>query len=318
MPLYTDEQGRQYSLRGDGTRSYTTPPERMGTHTDERGRPFSYVGGTDRRSYISPVAFGGSKPEGGGGLFRKGWQWDANTGEWVDPFNWDTLASLGVGGLFAVPAIGALAGGAGAGAGAGAGGGSAAGLGGGAAAGSVLPSASIGPLAGVVPGGIGGGAAGLAGGGSTLGSILRAGLPRAGRVLTGMAGQQAQGQRADAAQQLSRDALAMQAAQANADLPGRQLTTGVRASRVANASPVTFDPSTMRFRGGYASPDLVSPEARQLAQNVLRETVRQQQTGSGAIPGPTPAPKAGVGSKILGGAATGLSLLEAVDPFKWF
>lgn len=173
------------------------PDYPMGIQYDEQGRPFSYVGGTSRRSYISPVAFGGQAPEDTTGIFRQGPQWNNNTGNWETPIDWGNIMSMGVaGGLGAgaLSAAGAFGGGAAAG------GGlseaaipSAAGLPGGAAGlpgasmVGALPSATVAPTAGALPSG----AAGMASGGgmpSWLGPALSAGLGLGGRVLGGGTG----------------------------------------------------------------------------------------------------------------------------------
>lgn len=93
------------------------PDYPMGVQYDEQGRPFTYVGGTSRRSYISPVAFGGQKPEDTTGIFRQGPQWNQNSGEWETPIDWGNIlaigtgAGLGAGALSAAGAFGGAAGG---------------------------------------------------------------------------------------------------------------------------------------------------------------------------------------------------------------
>lgn len=67
---------------------------------DEQGRPYTMIGGTNQRSYISPVAMGGAKPsDSGGGMFKTDLKWDSNKGEWTRDWDWQNIGSLAVGGL---------------------------------------------------------------------------------------------------------------------------------------------------------------------------------------------------------------------------
>src|SRR3990167_6488624 len=77
------------------------------------GKPYKYktVNGVEDRSqklYLSPQAMGNyedtGKPEGG--FFHGGGEWNTETGEWDQPFNWGNLMSLGVGGAIAAPVVG--------------------------------------------------------------------------------------------------------------------------------------------------------------------------------------------------------------------
>ena len=98
-----------------------------GIEYDEQGRPFTYIGGTTKRSYISPVAFGHAKPQDdGGGFFRTDLGWNTDNGQWERGWDWQnigTLAAGGIGAAAAAPAIAGAFGGSGAGGGAGAAGG---------------------------------------------------------------------------------------------------------------------------------------------------------------------------------------------------
>lgn len=158
------------------------PDYPMGVQYDEQGRPFTYVGGTSRRSYISPVAMGGQAPEDTTGIFRQGPQWNNNTGTWETPIDWGNILNVGIAG------------------GLGAGAASAAGLfGGGAAAGTgsvaadpalvgALPSAQIGTGAAALPSAaasVGGAGGGLP---SWLGPALSVGTGLVGRMAGGGGG----------------------------------------------------------------------------------------------------------------------------------
>lgn len=120
---------------------------------------------------------------------------------------------------------------------------------------------------------------------------------------------------------LRRDQLGLQRFQVNEGLPGDRLSTSVRASRVANASPVSlsygdggFNPQDAvagkfgKFTGGYANPNLIDPRTKQQANAVLDQMLQKQMGGemAPALSAPT---KEGKGSKILGGLGFGLSLL---------
>lgn len=65
--------------------------------------------------------------------------------------------------------------------------------------------------------------------------------------------------------------------------PANRLATGVRASLAANAQPVTndFTPGSgkaVHFSGGL-TPSALSPEAKQLANDVMHQTIQQQLQG---------------------------------------
>lgn len=120
---------------------------------DEQGRPFFNVQGTNRRSYVSPVAMGtGSRPEGDGFL-RQRFQWNQDEGAWEQPIDPTAIGLMGVGSLAGAAVLPALLGG-----------GGAASMSAAQAAGnaSVLPSATMFPTAGMLPAG----GAGLGSGGS--------------------------------------------------------------------------------------------------------------------------------------------------------
>lgn len=141
----------------------------MGIQYDEQGRPFTYVGGTTRRSYISPVAMGtGTRPTDGGGIYRTDYGWDQNRGEWTRGIDWGNVLTTGIGGIAGGAALAPLFSG-----------GGAAGSGGAAAAAgnaSVLPSATTFPTAGMMPaGGTGLGAAGSGAGSAAAGGAVSAG-----------------------------------------------------------------------------------------------------------------------------------------------
>jgi len=128
-----------------------------GIEYDEQGRPFTYIGGTTKRSYISPVAFGHAKPQDdGGGFFRTDLGWNTDNGQWERDWDLRNIALLGVGGIAGAAAAPAIAG---------AFGGSGAGGGTGAAQGGLLASTPHGAeYSGMLTGLPGGAAAGGAGG----------------------------------------------------------------------------------------------------------------------------------------------------------
>ena len=83
---------------------------------DPQGRPYFEQPGQPRR-YVSPVSMGGKKPTDTTGLFRKGPQWNARTGEWETPVDWGNVLNVGtMAGLTAgaanafLPALGAAGG----------------------------------------------------------------------------------------------------------------------------------------------------------------------------------------------------------------
>lgn len=139
----------------------------MGIQYDEQGRPFTYVGGTTRRSYISPVAMGtGTRPTAGGGPFKTDYGWDQNKGDWTRGIDWGNVLTTGIGAVAGGAALAPLFAGGGAPGGAAAAAGNA----------SVLPSATTFPTAGMLPaGGTGLGSAGSAAAGGAVSAGAQAG-----------------------------------------------------------------------------------------------------------------------------------------------
>lgn len=92
-----------------------------------------YISQGGKVTFISPVAMGGQKPAGGGGLFHGNETFNQNTGQWETPLDWGKIGSMVAAGLLTAGAANALMAGGGA---------AAAGGGGGAAAGAGAPAAA--------------------------------------------------------------------------------------------------------------------------------------------------------------------------------
>ncbi len=83
---------------------------------DEHGRPFM-LDATGRKSYVSPVSFGGKPPDNtSGGLLHGRWEWDPGRGDWVQHLSggkiltYATMAALTAGGLNAAGVLGGAGG----------------------------------------------------------------------------------------------------------------------------------------------------------------------------------------------------------------
>lgn len=164
-------------------------------------------------------------------------------------------------------------------------------------------------------------AAALGIGGATSGA-LGAGATALSPILSKAAANQSQSKILKNTQNAAQDRAALERFKTNEALPAERLNTGVRASRVASATPVSVDwggpGSGLRgemthFNGGYANPNLVGADTRQQAQEVAHQMLLKQMQGpTGEAPALTPLATEGVGDKILGGAALGTSILGAL------
>lgn len=103
-----DEQGRLFYWREDGTRSYVSP--------------VAQLSGDDYESYTAKGGYKGRRmkassdprPKDAGGVFRSGWEWDANSGKWKNPIDKSNITNMVVGGLLTAGAANAFMGGTGA------------------------------------------------------------------------------------------------------------------------------------------------------------------------------------------------------------
>lgn len=157
---------------------------------------------------------------------------------------------------------------------------------------------------------------GIGGGTSAL---LGAGAEALSPILAKAAANQSQSKITQNTQNATRDRMALDRFKENEALPGQRLNTGVRASRVASATPVSVDwkgpgsglrGEVTHFTGGFANPNLVSGDTKQQAQDVAHQMLLKEMQGpTGEAPALTPLATEGTGDKILGGAALGTSLL---------
>lgn len=163
-----------------------------------------------------------------------------------------------------------------------------------------------------------GGTSLLASGG--LGGKILQGATKAAPILGGMSKAQSESRRADAQDQLSRDALALQRYDRERALPGQRMDLSTRASMIKNRMPVTSEwggPGSglsggkVTFRGGFANPNLIDPRTAQLADDILAKELQGQLAGTGGPPTITPRPRTNFGEKILGGAAAATGILGA-------
>jgi hypothetical protein len=230
-----------------------------GIQYDEQGRPYSLIGGTTKRSYLSPVAMGtGKRPEDTSGFFRMAPQWNTDKATWDNPINWQNIGTLAVGGIAGAAVAPAVMG--------------AAGHGGFASQGVGQTAAHFGSAApAAVSGGAGVGGAGMAGMGGTLANYgMQYGMPMVGSYLQGR--QQEQNQKQDIAlKESTQNPFRGQMSQAQAiallDLLERGSYTPMKmqpAGRYAQYVPQTS--------GGYSytkSPELIAG-AGQLKRSVLQ------------------------------------------------
>lgn len=79
-------------------------------HQTPEGKSYISIGG--KVTYISPVAMGGSAPQGGKDFFHSGYVFNQNSGDWEHRFDPTNLLSAAVGGTIAAPAVASLFGGA--------------------------------------------------------------------------------------------------------------------------------------------------------------------------------------------------------------
>lgn len=148
---------------------------------DEQGRPYSFLGGTTRRSYLSPEAMGvrGQRPSDHGFLSTD-YNWNTETGDWENGIDWGKVFTLAVAGMGAGAGLSAAGAFGGAGGGAGAGGAGTAALPASIPASALTPEAASGALFGsttpVGAGGAAGGIRGLLGGGSTIRKLAGLGM----------------------------------------------------------------------------------------------------------------------------------------------
>lgn len=304
-----DEKGKTYQIGSDGKRHY------IPDFILQQGQGLA----PDDPKLLPPSDPRSPDYEGAGGMFRSRTMFDPSTGEQGRKTNWGTIAGLGIGGAIAAPFVaGALTGG----------GGGALASGGGAsaaapttAAGSILPSSTIG--AGFIPG-ITGAASGAIPTAATTGSSIL-GTVGTGAKLAGAAKDLAPilGNAAGAQQQQANAQNLADVARFNVGLsaPARRLATSTQASMIANRQPVKSNwggpgsglrGETSHFTGGYANPDLISPDTKSLAQQVMKQQLIDQMTNGGL---PPPMAKESKASKALGAAATGASLLGAYGKY---
>lgn len=234
-------------------------------------------------------------------------------GKWE---RWKTpvlLTAAMFGGGFAAEALmGAGAGGAAAGAG------GASGAGGAGAGGSALTAGGLlggADTAATVAGSTGAILGGGAGAGTTSTILGTAG--KVAPILGNAAANHAAGKRFDEQTQLNRDQVALNSYNSGLTAPSKRLRTSQDASILKNWTPVTSSGSgrDLTFSGGYNNPNLIDPRSKQLADDVIAQQLEQQLAGGGidrgGPPKIAPHPKSSAWDKILGGAATGASILGA-------
>lgn len=158
---------------------------------------------------------------------------------------------------------------------------------------------------------VAGGGGGILGTGVTGGRILQ-GAKNLSPILGNAAGAQQDQLNFDNQQQLSRDQLLQRAYETSLTEPGTRLKTSTNASMVANRTPVSHQwggpgsglrGETVKFSGGYANPNLISPDTKTLADDIVHQQLIEGLKHGSNIPGATRPKRPGVGGNILGGAA---------------
>ena len=141
---------------------------------------------------------------------------------------------------------------------------------------------------GSILGGIGKGILGLVPGGGTITSIMDMAAP----ILGGAAKNQAQSGMNNAQLQLGRDRLLQDKFKTDQSLPGQRLANSVAASKVANYNPVKFNwngpGSGLRgeipsFSGGWADPNIIGADTRQLASDVQHKDRKSTRLNSSHV-----------------------------------
>lgn len=162
------------------------------------------------------------------------------------------------------------------------------------------------------------GVGGAVGALSKTGKILR-GAANLAPVLGGAAKSANSSQTVQNSEQLQRDKLAMEKFKLGLEAPGTRLNQSIAASKTKNFTPVTSHwggpGSGMRgdhttFSGGYANPDMISPETKAQADDILHQNLTSQLQHGADLPTVTPAGKSKVGG-VLGAGALGASILGA-------
>lgn len=162
--------------------------------------------------------------------------------------------------------------------------------------------------------------------GPALGGVMKA-AGSAGKIgqIAGIAGKvapmlgkmsaaQSAGKQRDAQNSIAEDRNAMDRYRMEQGARTNARQQGVRASMVANASPVKFNvgPDGKRsVSGGYANPSLINPDARSIGSNLSHQYAMDTMKPNMGVPQATALPQSGFMDKLLGGGAIASSLLGA-------
>lgn len=165
-----------------------------------------------------------------------------------------------------------------------------------------------------------GGASALLAKGSLAGkiaSIAGAAAP----ILGKMSASQAAGNRVDTQNDMYRDRLNLDRFRTNQRLPDQRLTSSMRAGAVSRMRPVKSEwggqgswrnpGGGFKITGGY-NDDLIAPETRRQADDVVHDMLQAQLRGDEAPELSSPR-GGGAGEKILGGAAAGMSIIDGIN-----
>lgn len=137
-------------------------------------------------------------------------------------------------------------------------------------------------------------------------------------VLGGAAKGQQSSQQMQAEINAKNDQTALERYKLKAAAPDLRRQAGVKASMVANSSPVQISRTPGRgghttVSGGFANPNLINPDTRAMADDMTHQALLTQMGHDSDIPQPTPMPGGGIMDKVLGGAALGTSALAAIQ-----
>lgn len=195
-----------------------------------------------------------------------------------------------------------------------------------------LKSAATGGASSYLSGLGGGGAASAAGGaaksvGDTAKSSIMDTVGKYGKeiapVLGGMSKERAAATQQNDLNSLSRDRNALGNYEAGLKAPGTRLRTSMGASEIANRQPVGVDwggpgsglaGKTVKFTGGYANPNLVSPDTKALAEDTMHQEMLSGMGGQGGPPEITPAHQDSLADNLIGYGSTAASILGAMNP----
>lgn len=140
-------------------------------------------------------------------------------------------------------------------------------------------------------------------------------------VLGGLSKGRNESRQANDTNSMARDRIALDSYNSGLKSPSTRLNTSLAASRVANRQPVTAEwggpgaglrGQTVKFNGGSANPNLISPDTKALAEDTMHQEMLQGMGGKGGPPTLSQPQDSSTLDNIIGGASTASSILGAL------